>query len=132
MLQLRSTRREEKIMKAARYPSYGDSAVLRSADADRPLAGPSHVVVKAAGAAALPSAGRTACQPLFEYPGLKEGQRALINGAGGAVGGYAVQLAKRAGATVIATASAHSADRVRSYGAGQIVDYTATPLLEAV
>jgi NADPH:quinone reductase-like Zn-dependent oxidoreductase len=88
--------------------------------------------VELADAAALPSAGLTAWQSLFEYAGLKEGQSVLINGAGGAVGGYAVQLAKHAGATVIATASAHSADRVRSYGADQIIDYTATPLLQAV
>jgi len=56
----------------------------------------------------------------------------LINGAGGAVGGYAIQLAKSTGATVTATGSARSAERVRSYGADRIVDYTATPLLQAV
>jgi NADPH:quinone reductase-like Zn-dependent oxidoreductase len=88
--------------------------------------------VELADAAALPSAGLTAWQSLFEHAGLKEGQSILINGAGGAVGGYAVQLARQAGATVIATASAHSADRVRSYGADQIIDYTVTPLLQAV
>jgi NADPH:quinone reductase-like Zn-dependent oxidoreductase len=88
--------------------------------------------VELADAAALPSAGLTAWQSLFEHAGLKEEQSVLINGAGGAVGGYAVQLAKQAGATVIATASAHSADRVRSYGADQIIDYTATPLQQAV
>jgi NADPH:quinone reductase-like Zn-dependent oxidoreductase len=43
------------------------------------------------------------------------------------VGGYAVQLAAQAGATVTATASARSLDRIRSYGADRIVDYTATP-----
>jgi len=53
----------------------------------------------------------------FDDAGLQEGQRVLINGAGGAVGGYAVQLAKRAGAHVIATASARSAERARSAGA---------------
>jgi NADPH:quinone reductase-like Zn-dependent oxidoreductase len=88
--------------------------------------------VELADAAALPSAGLTAWQSLFEHAGLKEGQSVLINGAGGAVGGYAIQLAKQAGATVIATASVHSADRVRSYGADQIIDYTATPLPQAV
>jgi NADPH:quinone reductase-like Zn-dependent oxidoreductase len=85
-----------------------------------------------ADAAALPSAGLTAWQALFEHGGLQAGQSVLINGAGGAVGGYAIQLAKQAGATVTATASAGSAGRVRSYGADRIVDYTATPLLQAV
>ena len=88
--------------------------------------------VELADAAALPSSGLTAWQALFEHAGLKAGQSILINGAGGAVGGYAVQLAKRAGAIVTATASARSAGRVRSYGAERIVDYAATPLLQAV
>jgi NADPH:quinone reductase-like Zn-dependent oxidoreductase len=83
-------------------------------------------------AAALPSAGLTAWQSLFEYGSLKEGQSILINGAGGAVGGYAVQLAKSAGALVTATASGRSVERVRGYGADRIVDYTATPVVEAV
>jgi NADPH:quinone reductase-like Zn-dependent oxidoreductase len=48
------------------------------------------------------------------------------------VGGYAVQLAAQAGATVTATASARSRDRIHSYGADRIVDYTATPLPQAV
>ncbi|GAA4180801.1 NADP-dependent oxidoreductase [Streptosporangium oxazolinicum] len=85
-----------------------------------------------ADAAALPSAALTAWQALFEYAEVKAGQSVLVNGAGGAVGGYVVQLAKRAGADVTATAGARSLDRVRSYGADRIIDYTATPILEAV
>ena len=88
--------------------------------------------VALADAAALPSGGLTAWQSLFEDAGLKAGDTVLVNGAGGAVGGYAVQLAKQAGATVTATASARSAGRLRSYGADRIVDYTVTPLLQAV
>jgi len=88
--------------------------------------------VELADAAALPSAGLTAWQSLFEHAGLKPGQSILVNGGGGAVGGYAVQLAKQAGATVTATASALSTGRVRSYGADRIIDYTATPLPHAV
>ena len=85
-----------------------------------------------ADAAALPSVGLAAWQALFEHAGLTTGQSILINGAGGAVGGYAVQLAKQAGATVTATASARSHDRIRSYGADRIVDYTAIPVPQAV
>jgi NADPH:quinone reductase-like Zn-dependent oxidoreductase len=88
--------------------------------------------VELADAAALPSSGLTAWQALFEVAGLQAGQSVLINGAGGAVGGYAVQLAKQAGATVTATASARSTDRIRAYGAGRVIDYTATPLPQAV
>src|SRR5215217_3260215 len=81
---------------------------------------------------AAPAEALAAWQALFEHAGLKAGQSVLINGAGGAVGGYAVQLAAQAGATVTATASARSIDRIRSYRADRIVDYTATPLLQAV
>ena len=88
--------------------------------------------VELADAAALPSAGLTAWQALFEHAGLKAGQSILVNGASGAVGGYAVQLAKQAGATVTATASARSLDRIRSYGADAIIDYTATRVGQAV
>ena len=56
----------------------------------------------------------------------------LINGAGGAVGGYAVQLAKRAGAHVIATASPRSSDRVSPAGADEVIDHTTTAVREAV
>jgi NADPH:quinone reductase-like Zn-dependent oxidoreductase len=88
--------------------------------------------VELADASALPVAGLTAWQALFENAGLKPGQSILINGAGGGVGGYAVQLAVQAGATVTATASARSRDRVRSYGAGRVIDYTATPVMAAL
>jgi NADPH:quinone reductase-like Zn-dependent oxidoreductase len=81
-----------------------------------------------ADAAALPSAGLTAWQSLFEHARLRAGQSILVNGAGGAVGGYAVQLAAQAGAAVTATASPRSAGRVRSYGADPVIDYTAAPL----
>ena len=74
-------------------------------------------------AAALPAAALTAWQALFEVAGLKAGQTILINGAPGAVGGYAIQLAKRAGAVVTATAKARDAERLSQLGADRIVDY---------
>jgi NADPH:quinone reductase-like Zn-dependent oxidoreductase len=83
-------------------------------------------------AAALPSTSLSAWQALFEQADLKAGQRVLVNGAGGGVGGYAVQLAKQAGATVIATASPRSREAVEAFGADLIVDYTATAVTEAI
>ena len=83
-------------------------------------------------AAALPSAGLTAWQALHEHLRLQAGQRLLVNGAGGAVGGYAVQLAKAAGAHVIAVAGPRSADRVRWYGADVVVDRSTTSVRDAV
>lgn len=73
--------------------------------------------------AALPEAGLTAWQSLFEIAGLSGGQSVLINGASGAVGGYAIQLAKQAGAIVTATAKERDAERLRGYGADRIVEY---------
>lgn len=84
-----------------------------------------------ADAAALPSAALTAWQALFDDADLRAGQRVLIVGAGGTVGGFAVQLAKQAGAQVIATASPRSAVTVRAAGADEIVDHTATDLLDS-
>ena len=83
-------------------------------------------------AAALPSASLSAWQAFFEQADLKAGQRVLVNGAGEGVGGYALQLAKQAGATVIATASPRSRDAVEALGADRIVDYTATAVTEAI
>ncbi|ROO86615.1 NADPH:quinone reductase-like Zn-dependent oxidoreductase [Actinocorallia herbida] len=84
-----------------------------------------------ADAAALPAPGLTAWQALYEHASLVPGQTVLINGAGGAVGGYAVQLAARAGATVTATAGPASAARLTAFGAAHLVDYTATPVAES-
>ncbi|TWF80402.1 NADPH:quinone reductase-like Zn-dependent oxidoreductase [Pseudonocardia hierapolitana] len=83
-------------------------------------------------AAALPVVGLTAWQALFDHGKLQAGQRVLINGAGGAVGGYAVQLAKGAEAHVIATASPRSSAAVESAGADEIIDHTTTGVTAAV
>jgi NADPH:quinone reductase-like Zn-dependent oxidoreductase len=85
-----------------------------------------------ADAAALPMVGLTAWQALFDDAGLKASQRLLVNGAGGAVGGYAVQLAKQIGAYVIATAGPGSSDRVGSASADTVIDHTTTDVSAAV
>jgi NADPH:quinone reductase-like Zn-dependent oxidoreductase len=85
-----------------------------------------------ADAAALPSVALTAWQALFDEGQLVAGQRVLIVGAGGVVGKYAVQLAKRAGIQVVATASPRSVGAVRAAGADEIIDHTGSDLLTAV
>lgn len=90
------------------------------------------VTVPLSDAAAIPVAALTAWQVLFEHARITAGQRVLINGAGGGVGVFAVQLARHAGATVVATASGRSAAAVREYGADQIIDYTTTALAAAL
>ncbi|MET7462839.1 NAD(P)H-binding protein [Nonomuraea sp. NPDC005501] len=104
----------------------GTAAEYVTAPADVLAAAPSAIPL--ADAAAIPVAGLTAWQALFEHAQVGAGRRVLINGAGGGVGGFAVQLARHAGATVIATAGPRSAAAVRALGADQVVDYTVEPL----
>lgn len=99
----------------------GAAAEYALVPADSLAAAPASVPL--ADAAALPEPALTAWQALFEMAALNEGQSVLINGASGAVGGYAVQLAKQAGAVVTATAKVRDADRLRDLGADRIVDY---------
>ena len=74
-------------------------------------------------AGALPVAGLTAWQVLFDAGHLEGGQTVLIHAAAGGVGSMAVQFAKLRGAKVIATASAGNHEYLRSLGADVLVDY---------
>ncbi len=74
-------------------------------------------------AASVPVIAVTAWQALTREGALQAGQTVLVQGAAGNVGAYAVQLAHRAGARVIATAGADDLDFVRSLGADIVVDY---------
>ena len=74
-------------------------------------------------AAAIPVAAVAAWLSLHQAGPIAAGQRILIHGAAGGLGGYAVQYAKRAGAEVFATASAAHLDYVRSLGADHVIDY---------
>jgi NADPH:quinone reductase-like Zn-dependent oxidoreductase len=75
-------------------------------------------------AAAVPLAGLTAWQALFDHAQIQKGERVLIHGAAGGVGTYAVQLANWKGAEVIATASAKDHDFLGELGAWEVIDYT--------
>jgi NADPH:quinone reductase-like Zn-dependent oxidoreductase len=88
--------------------------------------------IQLADAAALPSVALTAWQALFDDGQLIAGQSVLIVGAGGVVGKYAIQLAKRAGVQVIATGSPRSIDAVRAAGADHVIDHTNTALLDVL
>jgi len=76
-------------------------------------------------AASVPVASQTAWQGIFTHGHLEKGQTILIHGGAGAVGGYAVQLASQAGATVIATASRADEAYLTSIGASRVIDYRA-------
>lgn len=74
-------------------------------------------------AAAVPLGGLEALHFIREA-NIKKGQRALINGAGGSIGTFAVQIAKAFGAEVIGVDSTTKMDMLRSIGADRVVDYT--------
>jgi NADPH:quinone reductase-like Zn-dependent oxidoreductase len=104
---------------------FGDGA-----QAEYCIARAAHVAAKPrtvdhAQAGMTPISALTAWQGLIERARLAAGQRVLIHGAAGAVGTFAVQVARWRGAHVIGTASAGNLDFVRSLGAEEVIDYRA-------
>jgi NADPH:quinone reductase-like Zn-dependent oxidoreductase len=83
-------------------------------------------------AAATPISALTAWQGLVDRARLARGERMLVHGASGAVGCFAVQLARRLGAYVIGTASAAKRDFVRTLGADEVLDYRTDRFDEAL
>jgi len=79
-------------------------------------------------AAAVPMVALTSQQALFDHGGLSSGQTVAVLGAGGGVGTFAVQLARAAGARVVAVARPWANDALRALGAEVFVDVDAAPL----
>jgi NADPH:quinone reductase-like Zn-dependent oxidoreductase len=107
--------------------TYGDAIAI---DAGLVAAKPdslSHVE-----AAALALVGLTALVSLEDAAKVKAGETVLIQGGSGGVGGFAVQCAKHAGATVYATTSTRNISYVRGLGADRVIDYTADDFTETV
>ena len=75
-------------------------------------------------AAAVPIAATTALRAIRDAGEVTAGQRVLVNGAGGGVGSYAVQIAAALGAEVTGVCSTRNAGLVRSIGAAHVIDYT--------
>ncbi len=83
-------------------------------------------------AAAVPLAGLTAWQGLFDYGGLQAGQRVLIHGGAGGVGHFAIQFAKARGAHVATTVGTDDVEFARSLGADDAIDYKRQRFEDAV
>ena len=83
-------------------------------------------------AASVPIGASTAWQGLFDRARLQAGEHVLVHGGAGAVGLFAIQLARFRGARITATASARNLDFVTGLGAGQVIDYRAVRFEEHV
>jgi NADPH:quinone reductase-like Zn-dependent oxidoreductase len=83
-------------------------------------------------AAAVPVAGLTAWQALFEVAQLRAGQKVLIHAAAGGVGNFAVHLAKARGAYVIGTASSKNHTFLSDLGVDKAIDYQKARFEDAV
>jgi len=83
-------------------------------------------------AAAVPLAGLTAWQAIFDLADLKAGQRILVQAAAGGVGTFAVQFAKWKGAYVIGTASTKNHHLLHELGVDEVIDYRKTDYSEVL
>ena len=83
-------------------------------------------------AAAVPMAGLTAWQTLFDHAHLSSKDTVLIHGAAGGVGSFAVQLARWTGAHVIGTASPHNSNFLKDLGVNDVIDYKKTSFEDRV
>jgi NADPH:quinone reductase-like Zn-dependent oxidoreductase len=108
-----------------------DGAAADYTVADAGLLAPKPRTLDHLQSAAIPLAGLSAWQGLFEHGRLAAGQRVLIHGAAGGVGAFAVQLAHWRGAHVVGTASTANLETVRALGADQVLDHTTTRFEDA-
>ncbi len=104
------------------WDSWGGFAEYVCADENTFELKPANVTFEQA--AAVPQAGVLALQGLRTTGQIQPGQRVLINGAGGGVGTFAVQIAKHIGTEVTGVDATNKLDIVRSLGADHVIDYT--------
>jgi NADPH:quinone reductase-like Zn-dependent oxidoreductase len=109
-----------------------DGVAAGYAAVSAPILAPRPATLGRVESAAIPLAGLTAWQGLFEHGRLREGERVLIHGAAGGVGQFATQLARWRGAYVVGTSSGAAVGDVLALGANEAVDHTATRSDEAV
>jgi NADPH2:quinone reductase len=110
-----------------RYGTYAEFVAV-----DHAAVAPMPANLSFAEAATIPLTGLTSWQALFDFAGLKAGQKVLIHAGAGAIGSLAIQFAKHAGASVITTASLGNHDYVKRLGADAAVDYASEDFAAAV
>lgn len=111
--------------------AFGSHAELRAVPARNAWIVPANLDIKLA--AAIPVPFGTADDCLFEFGRLKSGETVLVQAGAGAVGLAAIQLAKRAGATVIATASSDERlGKLKAFGMDHGINYKTQDLVAEV
>lgn len=98
--------------------TYAEKLVIKATLVAKKPAALGHVEAAALGLVSL-----TALTALEDTAKLKSGETILVQGGAGGVAGFAIELAKHIGATVITTASARNHDYVRKLGADRVIDY---------
>lgn len=112
---------------AGKWGSYAEYTVVRQ---DSVVRIPDNLSF--AQAAAVPTPALAAWTGLFDDGGLRADQNVLVHGGAGAVGIFAIQFAKAAGARVAATCGAYNMDYVASFGGDRAIDYRAQDVRDAV
>jgi NADPH:quinone reductase-like Zn-dependent oxidoreductase len=109
-------------IKGYQWHNGGTFAEYVSASEDALALKPANVTFEQA--AAVPTSGLIALQNVRHQGQVRAGDKVLVNGAGGGVGVFAVQLAKTYGAQVTGVDSGPKLNMLRSIGADRVVDYT--------
>ncbi len=111
---------------------YSDGAMAEYCSAPFYAVAPKPLRLTYVEAASVPISALTAWQGLFDHAQLQPGESVLVHGGAGAVGSFAIQLARIHGAHVVATASARNRDFVLSLGAEQVIDYQKSRFEECI
>lgn len=110
---------------------FGSHAALRHVGWQQTFVVPEELGIEEASTIPIPFG--TAADCLFEYGKLQAGETVLVQGGAGGVGMAAIQLAKRAGATVFATASSGSKlERLAEYGVDHGINYVESDFVDAI
>src|SRR6267154_4306594 len=115
------------VCEAGQEGTYAEKVAVKAGIVAKKPSGLSHV-----NAAALALTGLTAMSAIEDTLKLQRDETILIQGGAGGVAGFAIQLAKHIGATVVTTASARNHDYVRSLGADRVIDYQKEDFTSAV